>query len=427
MTLPRPKTLAFSILLLGAAGTVTAPLWAQQSASDTRGIQLRFGVAVGLETQSNRTLDTTDPGRTSQAKIDLSFGLLTETRTQRFAFDLGGTLRNLNGPDATDNGFVNPSAALSYSRSSADARLSLSASVRETDLSNDGLLFDENISEFVFVEGTATRRSTKLSAELNWRDDAPLGFGVLARLEDNSFRSGVATGIGGSTLNDTRRLTLGASARFDINEATRLDTSLTFSRFEEDTVALDRDTWSLSNELTIERPLGNVGFGFDVTDTEDGTRISSNVSRSLEYPLGVISGQIGVTRGVTGETFLSGALNLTRELPRGNLSLGLSRSVSSGTLEDTEQVNTRFSASYRHELSPLASLSFDANWAEAEQTATGIDTINASIGATYRRELTEDWNMDVGVRHRFFDDGVAGDARSNEVFLNLRRNFLTSF
>ena len=427
MTLSRSKTLALSALMLGSVGAATLPLWAQQTGSDARGIQLRFGVAVGMETQSNRALDPADPGRTSQARIDLSFGMLSETRTQRFAFDLNGTLRNLNGPDSTDNGFVNPGVALSYDRSSASARLSLSASVRESDLSDDRLVLDPSTLNVVFVEGTATRRITNLSAELNWRDDAPLGFGVLARLEDNSYRGGTATGIGGSALNDTRRLTLGATARFDITEAARLNTALTFSRFEEDTVALDRDTWTLSNDLTIDRPRGTVGFGFDITDTEDGTRISTSLSRSLEYPLGVLSGRIGVTRGVTGETFLNGGLNLTRDMPLGRLSLGVARNVTAGTLDDTEQVNTSLSLGYVHELSTLASVSFDANWAEAQQTATGVDTTNASLSATYRRTLTQDWNMDVGVRHRYTDDDVTGSARSNEVFFNLRRDFLTRF
>lgn len=426
MTLPRFKNLALSTLMLGAVGSATAPLWAQQ-ASEARGIQLRFGTQVGLETQSNRALDPTDPGLTSAATIDLSLGLLTETRTQRLSFDLGGTLRNLNGPTGNDNGFAKPSAALRYDRNSAAARFSFSASLRETDLANDGFEFDEDTLEFTFVEGNATRRSTNLSAELNWRDDAPLGFGVSARLEDNSYRDGTATGIGGTALNDTRRLTLGATARLDINEATRLNTGLTYSRFEEDGVANDRDTWTLSNNLSIDRPRGGVTFSFNVTDTEDGTRVATNVGRSLEYPLGIVSGQIGLTRGVTGETYLSGNINLTRALPRGNLSFALARNVSSGSLEDTEQVQTNLRLGYQHELSPLSSLSFDANWAEAQQTGTNVDTINASIGATYSRELTPDWNVNVGIRHRFRDDDVSGAAKSNELFLNLRREFLTRF
>ncbi|MGB3247227.1 MAG: hypothetical protein WBB25_22055 [Sulfitobacter sp.] len=426
MTLPRLRTFALSALMLGAIGTATAPLWAQQTPG-ARGVQLAFGVTLGLETQSNRALDPADPGRSSDATMGLSLGVLSETRTQRFSFDLGGELRSLNGPNSTDNGFANPSVALRYDRTSAAARLSLSASVRESDQSDDGLIFDETTQVFTFVDGTATRRNTALSAQLNWRDDAPLGFGVLARMEDNSYRNGVATGIGGTTLNDTRRLTLGATARLDLNEASQLNLGLNYSEFEEDGTPGTRATWTLTNALTINRPDGPLTVSLDVTDTEDGTRVATSVARSLEYPLGIVSGRIGATRGVTGEVFLSGGLNATRALPRGNLSVSLARDVNSGQLEDTEQVSTRVSFGYQHELNALSSLSLDASWVEVNQTGTNVNQTNASIGATYRRELTTDWNMDVGVRHRFSDDGVSGKAQSNELFLNLRRDFLTRF
>ena len=426
MTLPRFKTFALSALMLGAVGTATAPLWAQQT-SETRGIQLNLGVTLGLETQSNRALDPADPGRSSAATMGLSLGVLSETRTQRLSFDLGGDLRNLNGPGNVINGFVNPSIALGYDRTSAAARLSLSASLREINRASEGLIFDEDAQTFTLADGTATRRRTNLSAQLNWRDDAPLGFGVLARLDDNSYSDGVATGIDGAVLNGTQRLTLGATARLDLSEASRLNIGLDYSEFKQDGVAGSRDTWTLTNALTIDRPDGALTFSFAVTDTEDGTRVATSVGRSLEYPLGILSGQIGVTRGVTGETFLSGGVNVTRALPRGNLSFGLARNVNSGTLQDTERVSTRATFGYQHELNALSSLSFDVNWTEVTQTNTNVDTVRASIGATYSRELTPDWNMDTGIRHRFRDSSVSGTARSNELFLNLRRDFLTRF
>jgi len=430
LTLYRHKKLALPALVLAGLGAVAVPLWAQQTTNAPRGIQLRFGVALGLQSQSNRGLDVSNPGGSSEASMDLSLGVLSETRTQRFSFDLGGTLRNISGPSSASSGFVTPSAAISYDRNSASARLSLSATMREAELGDNSFDFDTATSEttdFTFVDGTATRRTTNLSARLDWRDDAPLGFGVFARLNDNSYRGGTATGIDGSSLNDSQRLTLGVSARFDINEATRLNTSLSYGRFEENGVAGSRGTWTLNNDLTIDQRDGGMTFGFDITDTEDGTRVAADVGRSLEYPLGIVSGRLGITRGVSGDHFLTGGLRLTRALPRGNLNFDLSRDITSGSLEDNEQVNTTLRVSYLHELSPVASLNLSANWAEADQTSTGIETSSASITATYRRELSPDWGMNVGLRHRFQDDGRNGSARSNELFLNLRRDFLTRF
>ena len=428
MTPPHPKTLTLSAaLMLGGFSAVAVPLWAQQTTPELRGVQLRFDLDFGLESQTNRTLDVTDPGTTTEARTGLTVGILSATRTQRFAFDLGGELRGLDGPTNQDSGFVNPFAFLNYDRSSASSRLSLSASVRESDLNNDGFEFDEETLAFTFVEGSATRRNSNFSAEMDFRDDAPFGFGVLVRYEENNFSSGVATGVTGTALNDTQRLTFGVTARFEFNEVTRLNSALTYTDFEEDNVAGSRETWVLSNDLTIERPRGNLTFGFDITDTPEGSRVAATIGRSLAYPLGIVSGRLGVTRGSSGETFINGGLNLTRALPNGNLNLDLARTVSSGSLEDTEQVSTSLRIGYLRELTPLSSLGVDFNWAEVEQTDAGTDTTSASIEASYQRELTQDWGMNVGVRHRFRDDGVNGSANSNEVFLDLRRTFLTRF
>jgi predicted porin len=114
-------------------------------------------------------------------------------------------------------------------------------------------------------------------------------------------------------------------------------------------------------------------------------------------------------------------------MPSGNLNLDLARSVNSGALEDDEELSTTLRIGYLHELNPTSSLSVDFSWAEVEDTGSGQDTISSAITATYTRELTRDWGVNVGVRHRFRDDSVTGTARSNEVFMSLRREFLTRF
>ena len=88
---PIPTT-ALSALLAGGLG-LAAPVQTQAQEYQTGGIQLSFGLGLGLETQSNRTLSAGDPGASTEAGVDLSFGLLTETRTQRFLFEAGGRLR----------------------------------------------------------------------------------------------------------------------------------------------------------------------------------------------------------------------------------------------------------------------------------------------------------------------------------------------
>ncbi|MEB8388439.1 hypothetical protein OO012_14510 [Rhodobacteraceae bacterium KMM 6894] len=423
MIFPRLKTFAVA---LGTSGVLTTTLLAQQGI-ETRGHQLSFGVNLGFETQSNRALDPARPGSSTSATAALSMGLLRQTKTQRLSFDLGGEMRHLDSPTNDDSGFHNPSIKLSYDRDSANARLSLSGSLRETDLADEGLVFDETSQEFVFAEGTATRRSTRASAQLNWRDDAPLGFGVSASLAENRYRGGVATGIDGLGLNDTRRMTIGTSGRLDLNEVSQLNIGLDFSRFEDDGNARDRDTWTLTNALNIERPNGVFSLNLNVTDTEDGTRVSSAVGRSLDYPLGTLSGQIGATSSTAGKVYLTGSLDVLHELPRGNLTFGIARNVNSSTLQDTEQVSTSVTFGHFYELNSLSNLSINARWAELSRTGGNSDTTSARLVATYSRELTPDWNMNLGVQHRQTHDATSGTVRSNGIFLNVERNFVTRF
>lgn len=423
MTRTPIKITALSALLWGGIGTgVLAQSY------DTGGIQLSFGLGLGFETQSNRTLSTGDPGASTELGADLTFGVLTETRSQRFFFEAGGRIRTLDTPggSAEGDGFVRPSLRLDYDRSAASSRLQFRARLSETDVSEVETL-EIDLIDIVISSGTATRRTAFVEGRLDWRLDRPFGFGVLARVSDIQYRDGVATGIGGTGLNDNRRITFGVNTRFDLSPAARLTSDLSFDTFEEDGTPGQRDTVRLANTLTINRPLGALTMAFNIDDTEDGERLSTSLGRSYEMPWGKVSGRLGLTRGVAGDTFVTGAVNAAYALPRGNLDLGLSRGVSSGNEDDTERVNTRVNFGYLQAVDPLSNIRLGADWTEVEETSTGVRSSNTTLSATFTRELTRDWNMDVGYRHRFRDDDTAGSARSDELFLNLRRVFVTRF
>lgn len=413
-------------LILGTAG-IAAPIWAQSY--DTGGIQLNFGVRLGFDAASNRTLAASDEKGTVEARAALSFGLLTETRTQKFSLNLGGSIRDISGSGDTglNTGFNSPSIATAYSRETAGSRISLRAGVSERDLSDNALVFDEETGEFFILDGDAIQRRSSYSAKYSWGTDRPFGFGVSAGLLDISYRNGIATGVGGSRLDDSTRMTFGTNVRFDLNDVTRLNTSLRYETFEEDAVSGSRETISLNNSLTYDRPLGALKFNLGITDTEDGTRYSASAGRSYALPSGALSGQLGVTRGVTGDTTLNGSLSATRELPNGSLTAALSRSVSSGNAEDTERTNNSVRLGYSHELTPLSGVGVNFSWADSTVTSSGLSTTDASLTASYRRTLTQDWNMNLGYRHRYRQDNDNDTARSNELFMNLNRSFVTRF
>ena len=428
MTVTASRTPRYLALLL-CAGTGIGSAQAQSAdAPGGGGVVLRFGLTLGVAAQSNRTLDIDDPGNSTEIFSDLSLGLSSRTRTQALSFDLGGRLRHVNAPDGVfvDQGLATPSAALRYSLTGARAQLNLSARYSETDLADNSLLLDED-GTFSLLEGDATRRRAVLEARHDWNTDARVRYGAFARYEDTRFSNGTATDLDGTTLNDTQRLTLGASATLDLTTAARLTTTLSHSTFEEDGVEGERITWGLNNALTIDRPLGPVTFTLGATDVEEGTRLNASVGRVYETPRATFSGEIGVAREVSGNAVLVGGGGVAYPLPRGALSFGLSRNVISSDTQDQERQNTQVSFGYRQELTPLSGFALNAVFAEAEDTATDATFSDATLTATYTHTLTRDWNIDTGLRHRFSDDDGIGTARSNEVFFNLRREFVTRF
>jgi hypothetical protein len=424
---PSRKSAAFYLTLV-LAGAVVSPDTAVGQTSDEGGIQLSFGLSLRLEAQDNRALNAQSAGSSFESRANLSFGLLTETRLERLAFSANGALRTLDTPtnDAV-NGFIEPALSLSYGRTGANATLSFEASLREKDLSDNALFIDDTGAPVV-ISGTATQRNTQLEGGIDWGTSAPFGYGVFARLEDTTYRGGTALGLDGAQLNDSRRMTLGVTTRMNLGRTTGLNTHLIFSTFEQDGTPDSRETVSLRNLLTLERPLGAVTLALNLVDTEDGTRAETSIGRSLEMPLGVLSGAIGATRATTGNVLMTGELDYQHILKSGRLNFGLVRDVSSSDGQDTEQLNTRLRFGYFQELTALSTLRFDTDLAETKQTGTDLTSATASVGATYSHALTRDWNLDLGYRHRYRDSDVTmDDARSNTVFMDLRRVFTGRF
>ncbi|KMK63820.1 hypothetical protein [Puniceibacterium sp. IMCC21224] len=430
-----PPALPVAVVLV-----VSLAVSAAAQSYGTDGIQLSLGLALRTEVEDNSALDRDSAGPTSEANARLSLGLLSETRTERLSLDFSGTLGVIDTPDDTSqiNGFKDPGVSLSYGRTSAAARLGLSASLRESRLSRDYFdinEFDEGttgtdgtaLGIIDVVSGTAVRRRSAAEASLNWGDDRPLGFGTFARINTTTYRDGTANGLDGSTLEDSRRRTLGATMRMDLDATRRLDLGLTWSDFEQDNTTGLRETLSLNAGLTVDRPLGALTASLNAANTEEGERYGATLDRSLALPLGQVSGQIGLSRSVDGQTYLNGGLNLRRDLARGALNFGLSRTVSSSDADDTEQLNTRASLGLTQELTPLSRVRFGVNLSKAEETATGAETLSGEVGASLSHDFTSDWTLETGYSHRIRNEDSQGAAHSNRVFLELRRTFLTRF
>lgn len=424
MPASRIKAVVTLVALAGVGGASPA---ARAQTVSGQGMQAAFGLALRLEGEDNRAFAPSSAGNSLEATADLTFGVLTETRSSRFSFDASGSLRSLDSPtERSQEGFVNPSLAFSYGRDAAATQLALSGSLSETSLADTDVLSEDGLT--IVTSGAPTRRTGRLEGAIDWGINSPFGYGLLARIDDTAYRGGTASGLDGTALNDNRRTTVEGTTRIDLSKAVELQTKLAFSNFKEEGAPPARQTITFSNRLTLDRPLGSLTADLNLAHTEDGSRFETALGRQLEMPLGEIAGQVGVARGTNGETYLTGRLNYGHSLPRGALNVGLSRDIASDNEEDSERISTRLSFSYLQELTRASSFRFAANWAEFEDSGTGLETSNATLEAIYSYEVTRDWSLDTGYRHDYrAGDSLPSAGRSNALFLEVRRTFTGSF
>lgn len=400
-------------------------------AQETGGVLLTFGIEARVETSSNLGLEVPAEGSTTQGTTRLSFGLLSETPSQRLSFNASAALRAATGPgvDAAQTGLTDPRASLSYRHETASTTIAVSGSVREDDISFLRSL-DDFVNEDGEVElpedlddlnGTGQRQSQDLSAAIDWGTNSRLGMGLTATI--NSLNYSDAS----PDLFDNRRDGLSARVRLSLSDVTEATLGATASRFtDDDPTSGLRETTSLNADIVHSRPNGTMSAHLSHTQTEDGTRTSLSFGRSMDLPLGSLSATLGVTRGVTGKTGLTGELSYRRDGPNGSLSLRLSSSFLPGS-DDTERQVTALRLGYNHALGPATTLGTTFSYVSSLETETDLVTDNGSFGITLSRQLTSDWTLDTGLRYDMRNEDGVGRATGNTLFLTLRRSFDTRF
>jgi hypothetical protein len=389
------------------------------------GIVMDLAVETSVDVRSNPQLDVVNPQRVDEISSAVSFGLLTETRSQKLSFGGGISLRGSDGPGGggVANGVVDPFLALRYLRQVRDASLSFDARLQETDLTQT----DPGEFGATIQTGSAKQRSYSAEINMRWRETAPLGFGVLAGFQKAAFIDGSAFGQGGQALSGTTRHRFDFLARLDLDAAHHLTTTLGYRVFRQEAAAGRRESFQLNSVYQIDRPRGPFAIKLEYVMPEAGHQLSGLVDRHLALPRGAVRAGIGAARATTGGRYVTGHLHYETALSRGLFEASVNRKLTSSDQDDSEQLSTAMGLQYRIDATPLDGFAVGIDWAEATNTQSGLTTMNRILAISYTRQLGREVDFNIGLRRRDVRDSVTGARQSNEIFMSLTRKFSTLF
>ncbi len=448
--------------LIGALCLPMSPVMAQE----TGGVRIIVGVEQGLDLGRNTTLSVPATGERASATTRLSFGIISETRTQSLRLDAESAFRFESISGEASSAFDAPALTLAYARQGAQASLNVSASYAQQDIetlrSLSAFIDEDGVfvlpEDFADLTGTGQRTTYDARAALVLGRDAPLGFQFDLGASGTTYQDTTDPG-----LTDTKRTNLGASARLQLSAVLTGTISLSYATFEEDnavqTERTTRDldfglTYLISPRATLDAAIGStstdtsettgdtrtqgltgrIALGYDMPngtanavldasrDASGDQRLGLQFGRSLELPAGRLSGTLGVTRPENDDVSLIGSIDWFQELPTGSFSVRLNRSVAVAA-DDETRLTTLASARYSYDINSLSSLSLGLSYVVADATSTTNRVTQTDATATYSYALTRDWNLNTGVSYRVRDETTVGRASSPVLSVSIGRDF----
>lgn len=407
-----------SATLFGACtlGFLALTSVATAQSQESGGLRITFGIEQGLLLRDNPSLAIPSTGVDTSGRTSLRFGILSETRSQRLAFDMKGAVAT---GSKTEDGLVSPAATLSYQLGSAAALLQLDGFIREADV--DTLTFTSVIPALgapviTAVRGTGTRLQTGATAAMEFGRSSLFG-GSLSLGRTDTVYSGTAD----PNLIDNVLLTAGAAARFDLTKVSTATIGVTASRLEEDgRQATDSETLTL--DYTHLSQNGAYLANLTATRLDDGTRHALLFGRTVDLSTGQLSFAFGVNTLLNGSPEGVGRLDWQQDFAAGALRLGLLRQIVGSDRADETRI-ARLTMNYEQQLTSLIGLNLTVGLQDSRETMTGQNTLATDLSASLRRDLLQDWGLNLGATHRVKNDDRVGRIDSTGIFITLSREF----
>ncbi|MGB5558833.1 MAG: hypothetical protein WBN04_12580 [Paracoccaceae bacterium] len=454
---------------LGTAGIVIATAvigsgagLAQVTDSNSSPV-VKLNLTTSLTADTNKDLDPVSLGTTVTAAEIVSLSILSETRNQVLSFSAEGALQVADEPGGgTSSGFADPSVRLAYARDAANSSVSLSANYRDTDV-NRSTIDDDLIPEDLIVD-PGTLKTYGADAQFRYGIDAPLGVTISASTNIRDYSNTIDPDLVDSTRD---RFGVSASLRFSPVTSATLSTDL--DRLDEDgpdNLQRDKTSYSVSLSHELRRALTVTGeLGYSQTETTefgtrtdedsvfgsldlrqalpdgaifggvsfenrsaDPNRVSLKFGREMELRNGALAGSLTLTQTDGSDLKLLGALDYNRELPRGALTLVLSQSITSNSDNNDVEIS-KLAVGYLHNINSLSRFNLAMDVSRTNEAGNGnVDKrTRANFTASYSRDLTADWDLNLGYKRREYRETGSGDANSDSVFLTLSRGISLGF
>lgn len=412
-------------IVLAGVGLAWLPAAAQDGGTGPR---MTFGLSQNFSFNDNLDLDVDSAGNSVQSFTGLSFGLTSETDISSLAFGASTDVRVLNRPDSdtgTEVDLDRSNVSLAYTRAVADAALSVTGSYTMNQIDNaltlpdfgPGALVPEDLGQ---LNGTGQRRFYSLRAGLSFGLEDPVGYELTAGVSGLDYANTSDPDLFGNS-----RANLGAAMLLQLSPVDRGRIGLTWGSFNSSDPDNEDET-NIGLDLGVTRTLtnGTVGIQVFADDYSDGSdsRAGFSLSRVMDLPSGSLAGSIGASQVEGEDPGFTGGLNWQQATAQGTFNLGLTQAVTNNADNDPQYV-TGLRLGYDRDLTPLSRLGLDVSYTQSEVVASPEETQTATLTAVYSRNVTEDWALNLGYTYRQRDENNAGMARSNSVFLGLRRNW----
>lgn len=441
------RLLAMPLLVFPAA------LWAQETG--TGGVNITFEIGQRFEYVEEEGFVGATRDEGLRSLTTLAFGISSETRNQRLAFDLStGVAQNLTNGGSTE--FESTRASLDYTISNRNTELTFAGFYQRDEV--DDLAFDTSLADTTINTGVGQREIFNLTTGLTVGRDAlvtgtlthvfekseysdtidptlndshrqsvegRLSFQIAPNLETSVFGSWSETDEQGVGATDRRTSRVGIGAVYEVTPATTLTGEIAYSE-EESRAAIVSETDGLNYafSLTHDRPNGAISLNFSEDDTLNGKRRQVSVGRSYMLRRGELSFSLGASKTDGFDIQPIAALGLNLEIDR-NSTIEISLEQSGGIDgANNEVINTRLDMSYERELTSLSQIS--AGFALVEENvlaAGGIDRRAITLDLSHNYQLGGDWDLVSGYAHSSVRTDGQPTRERNTLFLGIQKSF----